>query len=114
MAGLARWNGDEKPMLTYMLTASFWKLWFSFPDLRCLKNVPSAIAGYQNVNVNVNGCKFFLKIWGVLTNMLTLFLLDAESVIWFVNVNVKVKGIITVDYAFVNVNVWSPWFSIFC
>ena len=52
--GSCRRNEDEKPMLTYMLTMSFLAIWFSFSDLRCLKNVPWADAIFQNVNVNVN------------------------------------------------------------
>lgn len=97
-----------------MLTLSFLKLWFSFPELVMLKTVIYLIHGFQNVNVNVDGWKFFLKIWGVLTNMLTLFLIDSELVILFVNVNVNVICNVTLDYSSVNVNVGFPLFSFFC
>ncbi len=114
MNGLSRRNGDEKPMLTYALTLSFLKLWFSFPDLLMLKIVIYLIHGFQNVNVNVNVSEFFLKIWGVLTNMLTLFLIDSKRVFWFVNVNVNVICNVTLDYQSVNVNVGFPLFSFYC
>ena len=97
-----------------MLTLTFLKLRFSFPDLVMLKIVIYLMIGFQNVNVNVNGWKFFLKIWGVLTFLLTLFLFDSEMVIWFVNVNVNVICNITLDYSSVNVNVGFPLFSFCC
>lgn len=112
--GHCRRNEDEKPMLTYTLTLSFLKLWFSFSDLVMLKIVIYLMIGFQNVNVNVNGWKFFLKIWGVLTFLLTLFLFDSEMVIRFVNVNVNVIWNITLDYSSVNVNVGFPLFSFCC
>lgn len=93
-----------------MLTQSFSAIWFSFSDLNCLKNVPSAIMRYLEVNVNVNVTDSLLKKWWVLTILLTLFLFASELVILIVNVNEVVTFSMEIYYLVVNVNELSPLF----